>query len=1161
MSLRAERELTASQLEEDEKAFLQEHSIDIGAQSGATPSSVLLTPIQERVTPRRKRKKRAATAPEPSGFPKPVKEGNSKSLFARDYAKRQAPPKENPTSAPASEAEVKFQSMSEAEKEEALEEIYAKLSPEMIQFIQHRSATKQKGDRSLLNGPSVPDVDMDVDLDIRPAENTGASEAAGSSMSEADTISAGIQEMQLGAQSVGGNGVANASAGGTHALAGGIQQMQLSAPTEGDVPRDASYLVSQGVRKEADKLEWMQDESGNTSTEQDSMEAAMQKSVSLLGDIGKRRFDLRGKMLTEEQVHNLPTHLGLHHHGSNPSEAGYTMTEILLLTRSSVPTQRVIAYSVFARILFKHRQLILEPLLKCGALPLVFSKSVANNPGAAVAQLFAAEAVVKGLSDMGVRELSGDLYFASIFYSPYAVESPNPVLEALQQSDLVPSLITFAHSWFRKQQTDFCVRALHLIRVVVRTCPFQLGKEIVSKTCLAHLQEMASHKETINSLVPFLACDILSYYVLFLGWAGVEESGSASVLFKNKSLKSFGRCMHFYLKLPQKLINEETHLASAASLRVLRAALTFDTGLNVFQEHLPAICAVSFAHGTVSSSGEPTPACVASREAFLALEALVHALYSTANRLQGEKDKAFHAVLQSNASGSESAKEEATKAADAVQEKIQSIQAQIVSLLPLAHNTVRLFLQGNFTSHRAAAGHFAGSVVSLLQEPLPAELAPQVLQVAKLASEALANQSTGTQSTESRWIASSVHAAGRILSKSVLPEAVVGQICRGLIAGAEIEASVLEGGSCRFIRPTANACAEWLVKFAKLRPNKETVLRGIQLLPYMAEPQAIIELLFKCIVYPPLLEVLNPKLTKAMGEHIVGELSSPTLTKLLREQGAHAEEKHEKGAPTLAAFSGVVQWWLCAPETVEHGALVTAVLVSADLVSPAGVYRAAAYASPLAFVPGSMLTELVLEAGSKAYHGSNRVFHPLCNTAVSVYSAEKRPPMAQNFYAFAEHLTQRGPFVSENDKPNEDVLASLVFTTMCRRDADTSLRQHLWRTTVLDCGGAALFANAHLLGGVGSIEGEDDEDVVVGSYCQALADGLLHGARCPDVLQQVISARLSARLLTRRNLHTMEPLRSCHPQGRLDTEETLTAWMQEWRKNHDVSLVKEFFSN
>ncbi|KAF9892036.1 RNA polymerase II associated protein 1 [Aspergillus nanangensis] len=65
------------------------------------------------------------------------------------------------------------------------------------------------------------------------------------------------------------------------------------------------------------------------------------------------RFSLLGTVLSPSTSLSLSTNLGLHHHGDDPHAAGYTIPELAILSRSSFPAQRCVAWQVLGRILFR----------------------------------------------------------------------------------------------------------------------------------------------------------------------------------------------------------------------------------------------------------------------------------------------------------------------------------------------------------------------------------------------------------------------------------------------------------------------------------------------------------------------------------------------------------------------------------------------------------------------------------------------------------------------------------------------------------------------------------------------------------------------------------------------------------------------------------------
>lgn len=93
--------------------------------------------------------------------------------------------------------------------------------------------------------------------------------------------------------------------------------------------------------KETAKLAWMS-------------EPLPQQRITTYEAISDMRFDFKGNLveLTDENAEK-PTHLGLHHHSDNPQLPGYTLAELLHLTRSVVPTQRCLGIQMLGRILHK----------------------------------------------------------------------------------------------------------------------------------------------------------------------------------------------------------------------------------------------------------------------------------------------------------------------------------------------------------------------------------------------------------------------------------------------------------------------------------------------------------------------------------------------------------------------------------------------------------------------------------------------------------------------------------------------------------------------------------------------------------------------------------------------------------------------------------------
>lgn len=76
-----------------------------------------------------------------------------------------------------------------------------------------------------------------------------------------------------------------------------------------------------------------------------SAEAALEAAMRAAG-MHEERFDFGGRLVTGDREE----HEGLHHHGDAPEAAGYTLAELVRLSRSTVPAQRASALRTLARV-------------------------------------------------------------------------------------------------------------------------------------------------------------------------------------------------------------------------------------------------------------------------------------------------------------------------------------------------------------------------------------------------------------------------------------------------------------------------------------------------------------------------------------------------------------------------------------------------------------------------------------------------------------------------------------------------------------------------------------------------------------------------------------------------------------------------------------------
>lgn len=116
-------------------------------------------------------------------------------------------------------------------------------------------------------------------------------------------------------------------------------------------PNQVSEIIEQATAKgwvhmddvEPDKLEWMKDIPASTADEPAPDEPY------------NARFDFNGLLLPFNDP-NISTDKGLHHHGEEPERPGYSLQELLQLSRSSTQQQRCTALTTLGNIMEKSRK-------------------------------------------------------------------------------------------------------------------------------------------------------------------------------------------------------------------------------------------------------------------------------------------------------------------------------------------------------------------------------------------------------------------------------------------------------------------------------------------------------------------------------------------------------------------------------------------------------------------------------------------------------------------------------------------------------------------------------------------------------------------------------------------------------------------------------------
>ncbi|TPX65393.1 hypothetical protein SpCBS45565_g05175 [Spizellomyces sp. 'palustris'] len=195
-----------------------------------------------------------------------------------------------------------LQSMSPQEIEEAQAEIRAKLDPSLIQMLLQRATQKY--------GRDEPPVEQLVEPPVESQQPCLGQARAHSSMRSAE----GRSELTAPAWSP--------------SMKDNTALTNAKSLIETWIPPD---------KAEHEKLEWI---------------GFMDDQIienSAVANAAELRFDLSGRII--ERGTQIPVHRGLHHHGVDPETPGYTLDELLHLSRSTVQAQRAASVRVLGAII------------------------------------------------------------------------------------------------------------------------------------------------------------------------------------------------------------------------------------------------------------------------------------------------------------------------------------------------------------------------------------------------------------------------------------------------------------------------------------------------------------------------------------------------------------------------------------------------------------------------------------------------------------------------------------------------------------------------------------------------------------------------------------------------------------------------------------------
>lgn len=226
------------------------------------------------------------------------------------------------------EANVKkLKEMSKDEILQAKSQLQSTLSPELINFL--RSRRKTTSGSSIKNNEQIPSDKMETDEKVE----TELPEKINMGAKSNNEIETEMEENATKMDYEDGTLEKDTPAG----------EMAEAAASKGWMHMD---------RIEREKLEWMRD-------------VVPQKSEKPIPEEPyNARFDFDGVLLPFHDE-NLTVDKGLHHHGEEPDRPGYSLQELLQLSRSSNQQQRCTALTTLANIMEKSRKgwydKVLEP--------------------------------------------------------------------------------------------------------------------------------------------------------------------------------------------------------------------------------------------------------------------------------------------------------------------------------------------------------------------------------------------------------------------------------------------------------------------------------------------------------------------------------------------------------------------------------------------------------------------------------------------------------------------------------------------------------------------------------------------------------------------------------------------------------------------------------
>lgn len=1075
-----------------------------------TPTSSVLEPVVERrPTRRRRRPGRQAPRREPTGFPSPTASrveartdsGHSRSNespglpHAREdttYAKPEASGDReynvgsNGVSEPSlissisRENEDLLKLMDPSEVEEAVEEIQAKLGPRLLQaFSVLRDRRSQGGaDRAV-----APDVSAVSDLLSKESGNTGKKESP--------LPSKGVA-----------HGYALETEPEDPALAVPVSHAREAKPFAHETGlaakiKEALQISDEDAMSpdEIEKTSWTRENMVEKVAVADALGGAVDKATESLGELAKWRFDLQGNRLSEEDSQALPTHLGLHHHGTQPDLAGYTMADIVMLARSSVTAQRSIAMTITARAVSRYEHAVVDPLLNSGGLQQILGEGPPGSTSSSGHLHFSNSLTYLSLVETLVvfeqkktrrvdasQLLPEHVYYASRFYLPDGTGDPQPVLSCLISAECHTHVLSIASLALAHGNLDAALQALRVLSCFTDHSA-QAAMDLATKaSAKAQLQTLSLSgvddllREAIEQRAAFDAtggneaeprlqlrtqialqgASILSACVVHAGWVGETDSTrtdkgicSDAILARSSSIVATvsgltSNAMQHYASLRDYLLG---------ALRILRAANTHGQGLADFSRclnSLPALVETSLAIAASKEGAQPVRGgssedMLFATEVLLAIEAFVRSVvcYATTSPEKPQQGQCQR------------------EAGDRPVEIPEHLKERIRDLMPSALHALGVFgssisqvcgqpRSGLWAPRMAllsAAAHMAATVLSLTEWRY--FLRKDVLCAVEQGAEQLHREIRDKLSGNPMWLSeiallcTAAHAAGRILRGQSISVALCTDMRATILDGTrklEDESEDLPSPLQVATNRALVVCAvEWVELSFGQAATTPAAAQVLQLASHIHDVGMREEFVSSSMFHQRFLGTVR-------NENL-GRLRDVVHEAMRRCSDAEGTQNANRVTLCLDDF------WERFVAVGEGMRIVPDCIRAIDCFAESGAlpYEDALRIILLGLGESTLLAveQLGVEAEVLRFvhKGAAGLFRKHSTSVSGQILGEQGKSLFEAFQGLTKALLEHGPGGTETR-----CLSTLLLACLCDQRADESLRRSIWHRSVTDCG-------------------------------------------------------------------------------------------------------------